>query len=139
MENASKALIIAGAILISILLISIGILLINSGKDITSTGVSQMASQEIQSFNSQFMPYEGTNKSVTEAISIIDLIIANNATNDRRVDLIIDFSSAPSKPGRNRYINLCTHSYTSAMLEDKIERFRKRRLAKRCKFYKRRN
>ena len=38
MENASKALIIAGAILISILLISIGIMLINSGREVTDTG-----------------------------------------------------------------------------------------------------
>ena len=51
MENASKALIIAGAILISILLISIGIILINSGKDITSTGTAGMQNQKIQIFN----------------------------------------------------------------------------------------
>ena len=37
MENASKALIIAGAILIAILLITIGIVLINSGRDVTET------------------------------------------------------------------------------------------------------
>ena len=37
MENASKALIIAGAILIAILLITIGIILINSARDVTET------------------------------------------------------------------------------------------------------
>ena len=37
MENASKALIIAGAILIAILLITIGIVLVNSGRDVTET------------------------------------------------------------------------------------------------------
>ena len=37
MENATKALIIAGAVLISILLISIGIALINSNKDVSGT------------------------------------------------------------------------------------------------------
>lgn len=35
MENASKALIIAGAILISILLISLGIIMFNSSKSTT--------------------------------------------------------------------------------------------------------
>ena len=40
MENASKALIIAGAILIAILLITIGIILINSGRDVTETRAS---------------------------------------------------------------------------------------------------
>ena len=37
MENATKALIIAGAVLISILLISIGIALINSNKNVSGT------------------------------------------------------------------------------------------------------
>lgn len=37
MENASKALIIAGAVLISILLISVGILLMNSSNDMSGT------------------------------------------------------------------------------------------------------
>ena len=62
MENASKALIIAGAILISILLITIGIVLINSGRDITETGTSTMQSQKIQGFNNQFVNYEGLKK-----------------------------------------------------------------------------
>lgn len=47
MENASKALIIAGVILISILLISIGIMLINSGKDITETRTTGVNTQKI--------------------------------------------------------------------------------------------
>ena len=40
MENASKALLIAGAILIAILIISLGIILINSGN-----GANQQAQQ----------------------------------------------------------------------------------------------
>lgn len=62
MENASKALIIAGAILISILLITIGIVLINSGRDVVDTGTSGMTSQKIQTFNSKFTAYEGNQK-----------------------------------------------------------------------------
>jgi len=40
MENASKALIIAGAILISILLISLGIMMFNSSKGTTDQAAS---------------------------------------------------------------------------------------------------
>ena len=40
MENATKALIIAGAVLIAILLISIGILLINNNKGITDSATA---------------------------------------------------------------------------------------------------
>ena len=81
MENASKALIIAGAILISILLISIGIILINSGRDITETGTSGMQSQKIQTFNAQFTSYEGIKKG-SEIRGIFSAINASNATDD---------------------------------------------------------
>lgn len=81
MENASKALIIAGAILISILLITIGIVLINSGKDITTTGASQMASQNIQTFNSQFTAYEGTVKG-SQVRSLLNAVRASNVTDE---------------------------------------------------------
>ena len=79
MENASKALIIAGAILISILLISIGIILINSGRDITSTGTSGIQSQKIQAFNSKFTAYEGTKKG-SEIRGLVGEVNASNAT-----------------------------------------------------------
>lgn len=81
MENASKALIIAGAILISILLISIGIILINSGSDVAEAGTSSMASQKIQTFNSQFTQYEGTKKG-SELRSLASLVNSSNATDE---------------------------------------------------------
>ena len=55
MENASKALIIAGASLVSILLISVGILVMNSmNKPIEQAG-READSQSAQIFNSQFV------------------------------------------------------------------------------------
>ena len=59
MENATKALIIAGAVLVSILLISIGILLINNNKGITnsasnlSDGMSDTATKATQNVTNQ--------------------------------------------------------------------------------------
>ncbi len=46
MENASKALIIAGAILISILLISLGIIMFNSSKGTTDQATSTANAME---------------------------------------------------------------------------------------------
>jgi hypothetical protein len=90
MENASKALIIAGAILISILLISIGIILINSGKDITATGTSGMNSQKIQTFNSQFTSYEGAKKG-SEIKNLANVVRSSNASDaEHQVVLSID-------------------------------------------------
>lgn len=46
MENASKALIIAGAILISILLISLGIIMFNSSKGTTDQAANTAGAME---------------------------------------------------------------------------------------------
>lgn len=46
MENASKALIIAGAILISILLISLGIIMFNSSKGTTGQAANTAGAME---------------------------------------------------------------------------------------------
>lgn len=76
MENASKALIIAGAILLAILLISLGILIFNQAQDtVNNSGMSQA---EISAFNNKFLKYEGTQKgSVVK--SMINEVLSSNA------------------------------------------------------------
>ena len=53
MENASKALIIAGAVLIGILIISMGVLLATSLQKTAKTYYTSMTTNEIQKFNSE--------------------------------------------------------------------------------------
>ena len=76
MENASKALIIAGAILLAILLISLGILIFNQAQDtVNNSGMSQA---EKNAFNNKFLKYEGRQKgSVVK--SLINEVNASNA------------------------------------------------------------
>ena len=62
MENASKALIIAGAILISILLISVGVMVMNSASEVTGQSGESMKSAAIQAYNADFLNYEGVRK-----------------------------------------------------------------------------
>jgi len=81
MENASKALVIAGAVLLSILLISIGILIFNSTGTVTDQVKSQSESMAIQTFNSQFTPYEGSGKTASEIRSLKSAVNASNAIN----------------------------------------------------------
>ena len=76
MENASKALIIAGAILLSILIISLGIMVYNNAKN--TVGSSNLDKQEIQTFNSQWEQYEGSNKTASEVKTMIQAVIAKN-------------------------------------------------------------
>lgn len=79
MENASKALIIAGAILISILLISVGIMIFNSSSGLFDSAKSSMSEQEVRMFNQKFSMYEGENVSGTEVRELFNAIKTNNA------------------------------------------------------------
>ena len=56
MENASKALIIAGAILVSILIVSLGVLIFNNFSE-SAKDMANMDKEEIAAFNSKITPY----------------------------------------------------------------------------------
>ena len=70
MENASKALIIAGAILISIVLIAVGVMVVNGANGAIDTAIGQMSDSEKTIFNQKFEPYEGKQKGILDAKSI---------------------------------------------------------------------
>ena len=75
MENASKALIIAGAILLAILLISLGIMVYNNAKGTISD--ANLDAENAQAFNTKFTQYGGTQRG-TALNALIDAAIANN-------------------------------------------------------------
>ena len=78
MENASKALIIAGAILLSILLIGLGMMVYSKAKGtLDDTGIDDVA---VQTFNSKFSDYEGTNVSGASVNALLTTIVNNNRT-----------------------------------------------------------
>lgn len=57
MDNASKALIMAGAILISVAIVGIGIYIFSVANGITNDAVNSMESTQVQMFNNQFYRY----------------------------------------------------------------------------------
>ena len=77
MENASKALIIAGSILVAILLISVAVLIMNSTGDTQRTVEDTAKSTATRSFNSQFIPYEGSGISAAQVRSLISAVNAS--------------------------------------------------------------
>ncbi len=79
MENASKALIIAGSILISIVLVSVGVLVVNQLNP--GDAAAKMDEQAVRSFNASFDPYMGTNVSGTNVRSLISAVTSSNTTN----------------------------------------------------------
>lgn len=87
MENASKALLIAGSVLIVILLIAMGVRVFNSTQGTTEQVEGTMQSTEVAMFNNKFLPYIGNNKSKTDVMSLANNIIASNSTNNVKIEL----------------------------------------------------
>lgn len=83
MENASKALIIAGAILLAIVIISLGLVVVNNSRSAINSG--DMTEQEIQTFNSKFTPFEGGNIGGTNVKTLLQTAAAHNQVNDTQV------------------------------------------------------
>lgn len=92
MENASKALIIAGAILISIVLISLGIIVINNTQNTVNN--ADMTEQEISTFNNKFEKYEGEAVSGSKVNALLDTIIQSNIKNKENKDMQVQVAGA---------------------------------------------
>ena len=89
MENASKALIIAGAILLSILIIAIGMYIYTSSHNSISEAGSQISEQEKTSFNQQWNTYEGA-QGGNNVKALLQKVIANCNTNQQEAQRLVD-------------------------------------------------
>lgn len=78
MENASKALIIAGSIIITLMIIALGVLIFNKAQSAAST--EELDTTEITMFNSKFERY-ADNQLGSQVKSLITYAISNASTN----------------------------------------------------------
>ena len=78
MENASKALIIAGAILLAILIISLGIMIYQQASGVVNS--NSMSEVDISTFNTRFTQYQGQNIRGAQVNALLDQIRNNNVT-----------------------------------------------------------
>ena len=106
MENASKALIIAGAILLSILIISLGIMVYNNAQD--TVGSASLDQQEIATFNAQFTPYIGQGISSSQVNSLIQQVLAVNQSEQNAASGIVVTMTFPSSDGSDGKIETAT-------------------------------
>ena len=86
MENASKALIIAGAILISILLISVGIVIMNAISEPVASAGDTAASMGAETFNSKFDTFAGNKVDYNTAKQAITAVLST-ASGERKITL----------------------------------------------------
>lgn len=100
MENASKALVIAGGILLAMLTISLLFLLLSNINSSKMTEEEKLAAKQLQEFNQQWEAY---NKKVlygTDVISVVNKAIDNNKKENTTttgekyyVNVVINFKS----------------------------------------------
>ena len=80
MENASKALIIAGAILLAILIISLGIMIYQQAAGVVDS--NSMTEVEVSSFNQRFEQYIGDKVRGANVNALISAVNTNNLSTD---------------------------------------------------------
>ncbi len=92
MENASKALIIAGAILLSILIIGLGMYIYQQANSATSG--TNLDPQKANAYNAEFLQYEGT-RSGTDTKALIRNILNHNRVNvddpTKQIGIVCDY------------------------------------------------
>lgn len=99
MENASKALIIAGAILISILIIAIGMYIYTNSQASIYNATSQMSTQEKAAFNQTWTTYEGQ-QSGSNCKTLIAQVLSSNTTNINEQDKLIELEYKADSEGK---------------------------------------
>ena len=113
MENASKALIIAGSILLSILIIALGMYIF--GQAGSSTDTSQLSALEVSSFNGKFDKYKGTQRGSMVG-DLIDALISNARSNDGNVNRpSVQFYPHTVAPGNFDKTSVGTAAVTDAV------------------------
>ena len=132
MENATKALLIAAAILVAILIISLGLVVYNMAAE-TVQNVN-MSDQEIKAFNDQFTRYEGSTQTGSTVNALVQTVLTSNMkyradegddnnpklvaiTGD--VELAADAPNAPAKvPTGNRYTITCIYTPATGLINE---------------------
>lgn len=120
MENASKALIIAGAILLSIAIIGIGMYIYTTAQQTIQS--ANMSQQEITTYNSEFIKYEGTQNG-SNVKALLQTIRSHNSVNadeiskcitvvqnDTGIDNVIEADEAGSSTAQINDILASTYS-----------------------------
>ena len=124
MENASKALLIAGGMLLLILVFSFATLLFRRMGAQSSEFYKDMSDTEIYEFNQQFFNYERNDLRIQDVISIINLAKDSNAREKVPVILevrylgnVLDLNNVNTKEMLSNSINEDTNTKYTCMVE----------------------
>lgn len=111
MDNAAKALIIAGTCLITVLVISIGIYLIGELRQTSDSYVEKLDNTELQKYNNNFIIYIGrTDISAQEIITVVN--IAEQKDQETLVYLDNNQISGKNEEWKNQFLSTNILIYT---------------------------
>lgn len=95
MENATKALLIAAAVLVAILIISLGLVVYNMAAE--SIGNVNLNEQEVQAHNDQFTRYEGEAKRGSQVNALLQTALNNNLDEtDEGKKVVVEYKEGSS-------------------------------------------
>lgn len=86
MENAAKALLMAGGILIALLVMGALVLLFSNLSDYQNKTDASVKQSQIAEFNNQFEPYNRNDVTLMELKSLYNKILSNNAKSEYKID-----------------------------------------------------
>ena len=85
MDNASKALIIAGAVLIAVMLVSVGVAIYQQAQGVVDQGQSSMNALEIKMANAKYTTYEKEGQNRNAIVQLLNQVIQGYKQNDEHV------------------------------------------------------
>lgn len=80
MENASKALLMAGGILVGIIILSLMVTLFSSASIMTKEYDESRLNESVQRFNANFIKYVGKDLTIHDVVTISNFAIENGVT-----------------------------------------------------------
>lgn len=120
MENASKALIIAGAILLAILIISLGIMIYNQASGVVNNNA--MSEVDITTFNQKFEQYVGDKVRGANVLALMSAIKSNNEVNSddasKKVTLNGEGKTETSDIGTGKTYKVIISNYKNGLVSE---------------------
>ena len=100
MENATKALLIAAAVLVAIIIISITLVIVRQGQE--AVAGANMTEAEVAQFNSKFNTYAGKRVTTSQANAILNTVFMHN--------------KQEKASGSERYVNVYVYSTSTSII-----------------------
>lgn len=89
MENATKALLIAGSMLITIIILGVLVMAWNNIKELPKTQEQIKEAEELSAFNKKYESYAKNNIRGTDIVTVVNMANSNNKKYQNQADMIV--------------------------------------------------